>query len=213
MNSGKILWDKLMLVKILALVIMGLGMGSILLALLSMWQQSNNVQKIDASAISSYQEAILFDEDVAHSITIADKNLPLYADDPEEGELMGSLTIPVLDQKMDIFQGTGVEELKKGVGHFLQSVLPGQMDNCVLSGHSDTVFKNLGELKIGDQLIMNTSAGAFTYEVGGTRIVHQDDKTVIVPTETAVLTLTTCYPFNYIGAAPQRYIVSAFLVH
>ncbi len=58
---------------------------------------------------------------------------------------------------------------------------------------------------------MQTSAGIFTYKVNGTRIVHKDDKTVIVPTNHAVLTLTTCYPFNVIGNAPDRYIVSADL--
>jgi sortase A len=139
-----------------------------------------------------------------------DKTLyPVY---PAEGDNIGSLTIPALAQKLPIIQGTGVEDLKKGVGHFTQSVLPGEEDNCVFSGHRDTVFSELGELKIGDQLIVQTSAGTFTYEVNGTRIVHEDDKTVIVPTDHAVLTMTTCYPFNYIGPAPDRYIVSAALV-
>lgn len=91
-------------------------------------------------------------------------------------------------------------------------MLPGEKDNCVLSGHRDTVFSGIGKLKIGDQLIVKTSAGIFTYEVKGTRIVGKDDKTVIVPTSRAVLTLTTCYPFNFIGDAPNRYIVSANLV-
>ena len=113
---------------------------------------------------------------------------------------------------MPILQGTDANELKKGVGHFTQSVLPGEKDNCVLSGHRDTVFRQIGNLKIKDQLIVQTSAGTFTYEVSGTRIVHKDDKTVIVPTDHAVLTITTCYPFNFIGNAPDRYIVSAALI-
>ena len=103
-------------------------------------------------------------------------------------------------------------ELKKGVGHFNQSVLPGEKDNCVFSGHRETVFRQLGKLKIGDQLIVQTSAGTFTYEVSGTRIVDAEDKTVIVPTDHAVLTLTTCYPFNTPGYFPDRYIVSADLI-
>jgi len=67
-------------------------------------------------------------------------------------------------------------------------------------------------LKIGDQLIVQTSAGTFTYEVKGTRIVDEDDRTVIVPTDHAVLTLTTCYPFDTPGYSPERYIVSADLL-
>jgi sortase A len=134
---------------------------------------------------------------------------PLY---PSEGDNIGSLSIPVLGQKLPIIQGTGTEELKKGVGHFIQSVLPGEEDNCVLSGHRDTVFAKLGKLKIGDQLIVQTSAGTFTYEIKRIRIVDKDDKTVIVPADHAVLTLTTCYPFHFIGSAPYRYILTADLV-
>jgi sortase A len=101
--------------------------------------------------------------------------------------------------------------LKKGVGHFTQSVLPGEEDNCVLSGHRETVFRRIGRLKLGNQLIVQTSAGIFTYQVTGTRIVQANDKTVIVPTDHAVLTLTTCYPFYAPGYFPDRYIVSAAL--
>ncbi|MHB1377943.1 MAG: class D sortase [Candidatus Humimicrobiaceae bacterium] len=136
----------------------------------------------------------------------------LYPVYPVEGDNIGSLSIPVLEQKMPIFQGTGSKELKKGIGHFIQSVLPGENDNCVLSGHRDTVFAKLGKLKIGDQLTVETSAGIFTYEINNIRIVDKDDRTVIVPTDHAVLTLTTCYPFLFIGSAPYRYILSADLV-
>ncbi len=113
---------------------------------------------------------------------------------------------------MPIFQGTGADELKKGAGHVSQSALPGEKDNCVISGHRETVFRGIGKLKTGDQLVVETSDGKFTYEVSDTRIVHKDDKTVIVPTEYALLTITTCYPFGYFSAAPDRYIVSAVLV-
>lgn len=141
---------------------------------------------------------------------VSDKNLyPVY---PSEGDVIGTLSIPALDMELPIIQGTGENDLEKGVGHFLQSVLPGEDDNCVLSGHRDTIFAELGELKIGDQLTVTTSAGTFTYEMSGTRIVDKDDKTVIVPTDHGVLTLTTCYPFSYVGFAPDRYIVSADLV-
>jgi sortase A len=139
-------------------------------------------------------------------------NENLYPVYPAEGDNIGSLTIPALKRKLPIIQGTGENELKKGVGHFTQSVLPGENDNCVLSAHRETFFRQLGNLNIGDLLIVQTSAGTFTYEINGTRIVHEDDRTVIVPTDHAVLTLTTCYPFYTPGYSPDRYIVSADLV-
>ncbi len=102
---------------------------------------------------------------------------------------------------------------KNGVGHYAGSVLPGEADNCVLSGHRDTVFRRLGEVGQGDILIVRTSAGTFTYKVRKVRIVDADDRTVIVPKPKATLTVSTCYPFRYVGPAPQRYVLVANLIN
>ncbi|MBU3110998.1 class D sortase [Clostridium lacusfryxellense] len=197
MNKVKLSWDKVSLVTVLSATFMVFGIGFIFWATFNIWSQSNNIVKATPTHYSAPETS---------------PNKPLYPVYPVDGDNIGSLTIPALKLKLPLIQGTGVNDLKKGVGHFTQSVLPGEKDNCVLSGHRDTVFSKMGNLKIGDQLIVQTSAGIFTYKVNGTRIVHKDDKTVIVPTKNAVLTLTTCYPFNFIGNAPDRYIVSADLI-
>jgi sortase A len=136
----------------------------------------------------------------------------LYARDPSDGDEIGTLYIPALKQRLPIVEGTSDDELKRGVGHFSQSVLPGEQDNCVLSGHRDTVFTRLGKLKTGDKLITQTAAGTFTYRIRLIRIVHKNDRTVIVSTDHAVLTVSTCYPFDFIGAAPDRYVLVSDLV-
>jgi sortase A len=136
----------------------------------------------------------------------------LYPVRPLEADNIGNLTIPALKQIMPIIEGTDEDELEKGIGHFTQSVLPGENNNSVLSGHRDTVFAEIGKLNIGQELIVETSAGTFTYSISDIRIVHKDDKTIIVPTDHAVLTVITCYPFRFIGAAPDRYILTADLI-
>ncbi|MGP7818772.1 class D sortase [Niallia sp. 01092] len=136
----------------------------------------------------------------------------LYPESPKKGENVGELIIPKLNANLPIFHGTDEEELEKGVGHFAGSVLPGEKDNSVLSGHRDTVFRKLGEVGKGDLLTVKTSAGEFTYKVKKVRIVDKDDRTVIVPKPKATLTVSTCYPFNFIGDAPRRYILVADLV-
>lgn len=135
----------------------------------------------------------------------------LYPVHPKTGEEIGELYIPKLKTKLPIFHGTNEDELEKGVGHFAGSVLPGENDNSVLSGHRDTVFRKLGQVGEGDLLIVRTSAGEFTYKVNKVRIVDEDDRTVIVPKPRATLTVSTCYPFDYIGSAPERYILVAYL--
>jgi len=198
----KLSWGKRSLVSVLSLGFMVLGIGCISWATYSMWSQPQ----------SSYTTTVTAQVTSAPPLVSPAPDKASYPVYPAEGDNIGSLTIPALKQEFSVLQGTGDVELKKGVGHFNQSVLPGEKDNCVFSGHRETVFRQLGKLKIGDQLIVQTSAGTFTYEVSGTRIVHAEDKTVIVPTDHAVLTLTTCYPFNTPGYFPDRYIVSADLV-
>ena len=138
--------------------------------------------------------------------------LPVEIVQPTLGDVFGSLWIPRLKRTIDIIEGTGAKELKKGVGHYVGSVLPGISDNSVLAGHRDSVFRNLGSLKLGDLMTIQTDYGRFVYEVHKIRIVKADDKTVIVPTSDSILTLSTCYPFRFIGNAPKRYIVQAGLV-
>jgi sortase A len=136
----------------------------------------------------------------------------LYPERPKKGEEFGNLHIPKLEANLPIYHGTDEDELERGVGHFAGSVLPGEKDNSVLSGHRDTVFRKLGEVGKGDLLVVSTSAGEFTYKVRKVRIVDADDRTVIVPRPRATLTVTTCYPFDFIGDAPERYILVADLI-
>ena len=146
------------------------------------------------------------------SIKEESEDVELYESYPKDGETFGELVIPKISASLPIVEGTDEDELEKGVGHYADSVLPGERDNSVLSGHRDTVFRKLGEVGVGDELIVKTTAGEFTYRVNKVRIVDADDRTVIVPKPRPTLTVTTCYPFDYIGDAPDRYILVANLV-
>ena len=125
------------------------------------------------------------------------------------GDFLGTIYIPEISKTVNIFQGTDAKSLSRGAGHYLGSVLPGVKDNSVIAGHRDTVFSSLGKVKLGAKIVITTVDGVFTYQVNRIRIVDASDRTVIVPTELATLTLSTCYPFNFIGSAPKRYIVIA----
>ena len=135
-----------------------------------------------------------------------------YTKAPKVGKKIGTLRLKELNKSMPLIEGSDKKSLKLGAGHYVNSVLPGVKDNSVIAGHRETVFKSLGKLKVGHHVIATTSAGTFTYKVTGTRIVDDEDRTVIVPTVDATLTLITCYPFEAYGPKPQRYIVSATLI-
>ncbi|MBW3496683.1 class D sortase [Bacillus sp. FDAARGOS_1420] len=126
---------------------------------------------------------------------------------PEPGSKIGDLVFKTLDYKVPVVQGTHDAELKSGVGHFAGSSLPGQDGNVVLSGHRNTSFRKLEYLKMGDSIEFATPYGNFIYEITDFKITNAKDETIIVPTNYETLTLTTCYPFEYIGDAPARFVV------
>ncbi|MBN8202412.1 class D sortase [Bacillus sp. NTK034] len=128
----------------------------------------------------------------------------------EQGEAIGILKIPRLKAELPIIEGTDEDDLEKGVGHYSTTVFPGQPDQILLSGHRDTVFRSLGELEIGDIFEVSMPYGEFTYEITDSKIVDADDTTVIRSTApNEILTVSTCYPFSYVGNAPSRYILNA----
>lgn len=129
---------------------------------------------------------------------------------PEKGNEVGILSIPKLDSEIAIIEGTHEDELEQGVGHYNGTAYPLQNDQIVLSGHRDTVFRRMGELDIGDIFVMELEYGDFAYEIVETKIVDAEDRSIIVPTAPdEILTVTTCYPFSYVGSAPDRYILNA----
>lgn len=212
--------NKIKVTKILSLGLLILGISSIIWALVQIYGHSGQVASISeiesgpplsAPIIEKYEE--VESPALTPSTPGVRLNEILYPIRPTEGENIGNLIIPAIDQIIPIFHGTNEDELKKGIGHFDRSVLPGENDNSVLSGHRDTVFRELGQMEIKDQLIVETSAGIFTYEIREIKIVDADDKTIITPTDDAVLTVTTCYPFSFIGQAPDRYILIADLIN
>lgn len=139
-------------------------------------------------------------------------------DNPAEGyqadymEAFATLEIPKLGKTLGVVEGADADALNQGVGHMEQTVYPGQGEQIILSGHRDTVFRNFGELEIGDQFIVTMPYGEFTYEIRETEIVADDDTTVVREMGEEVLVVTTCYPFDFIGYASDRFVIYAYPV-
>ncbi|MDL4839686.1 class D sortase [Aquibacillus rhizosphaerae] len=128
---------------------------------------------------------------------------------PSIGETIGLLEIPSIQGTLPIIEGTNPDELEKGVGHYRGTAFPMQDEQIVLSGHRDTVFRNLGDVKVGDTITVNLPYGKKTYEMVDSKIVDANDRSIIKPTGEEELVITTCYPFSYVGNAPDRYILYA----
>jgi len=109
-------------------------------------------------------------------------------------------------------EGTDPAILERAVGHIPGTALPGDPGNAGFAGHRDTFFRSLERVRAGDEIVVTTYSGRHRYVVRDTRVVSPRDVSVLDPTPGPTLTLVTCFPFRYIGSAPERFIVRADLV-
>jgi sortase A len=123
--------------------------------------------------------------------------------------VIGRLSIPAASIDAIVAEGVDDPTLNRAVGHIPSSALPGEPGNVALAGHRDTFFRGLAKLELGDPIQLVTTAGTYDYVVEDLRIVEPTETEVLAPGSTSTLTLITCYPFRYIGTAPQRFIVRA----
>ncbi|MCZ6871578.1 MAG: class D sortase [Gammaproteobacteria bacterium] len=122
------------------------------------------------------------------------------------------LSVPSLGLEVPVFPGTGRVVLNRGAGRLEDTAAPGTAGNIAIAGHRDGFFRPLKDIEVGAVLALRTLGGTQRFEVSEILIVDPLDLSVLDPSNEAMLTLITCYPFYYVGYAPDRYIVRARLV-
>jgi sortase A len=125
------------------------------------------------------------------------------------GAPLAVLRIPKIGLEVPVLEGTDELTLNRAVGLIEDTARPGESGNVGIAGHRDGFFRGLMDVKAGDRLELETLTGKTTYTVEFIRIVQPEDASVLDPTPRPALTLVTCYPFYFVGSAPQRYIVRA----
>ena len=132
---------------------------------------------------------------------------------PEYGTQYATIEIPKIDVDLPVYYGDTLEILKKGVGHSSGSYFPGEGGSIVYMGHnSKKVFRRFSELQIGDSIKVTTSYGEFNYRIYDMQLINETETDKLpIKKEKEILMVYTCYPFNNIGYATQRYVVYAEL--
>ncbi len=121
--------------------------------------------------------------------------------------LIGLVQIPRLDISAVVREGVDDRTLSRAVGHVSSTALPGAPGNVGIAAHRDTYFRAVRDIKNGDTIRMVTPKGTYEYIVDSLKIVDPSEVSVLDPTPQPSITLVTCYPFNFIGSAPKRFIV------
>jgi len=122
------------------------------------------------------------------------------------------LRVPRLGIEVPVLEGTSDITLNRGVGHIAGTALPGQPGNIAITGHRDGFFRPLKDAREGDIIEVQRKSQTDRYIVSKIKIVFPSDTSVLNNTTDPTLTLVTCYPFYFVGAAPQRYIIQASLL-
>lgn len=127
----------------------------------------------------------------------------------ERGDVIGRVEVDRLGVSVAVVEGADEGDLAHAAGHLIGTAFPGQPGNAAIAAHRDTFFRPLRKIRPNDTIRVSTPEGDFHYRVAWTRIVTPDDVAVLRPSRAQELTLITCYPFYYVGEAPQRFIVRA----
>jgi LPXTG-site transpeptidase (sortase) family protein len=125
------------------------------------------------------------------------------------GSPLGRIEINRIGLGVMILEGTDDRTLRRAVGHIPGTALPGRSGNVAIAGHRDTFFRPLRNLRKDDEITLATLNGSYHYRVDSTQVVEPEDTQVLESSDEAILTLVTCYPFTFVGAAPKRFIVRA----
>jgi sortase A len=126
-----------------------------------------------------------------------------------EGSTLGRIEINSVGLTTMILEGTEEGTLRRAVGHIRGTPLPGQRGNVALAGHRDTFFRGLRKIRVNDEITLTTLSGSYHYRVDSTKVVKPEETEVLKDDRDDTLTLVTCYPFNFVGSAPKRFIVRA----
>jgi sortase A len=169
-----------------------LALGWFVLAHLSTWR----FQQSQAARLETLQRETLRKE--------PNKIIPL-----RPGHPFGKISIPRIGLSAMIAEGVDDATLRHAVGHFPRSATPDRAGTVALAGHRDTFFRGLARVRLNDLIELETPSGKYQYQVIRTAVVGPEHVELVQRSSESDLTLVTCFPFYYVGPAPQRFVVQA----
>jgi len=153
-------------------------------------------------------DAWMFQRRTAFAATVSLAEAPRPLTIAPDG-LIGRIAIDRLGVSVAVVEGTDNPTLRRAAGHIAGTALPGQPGNMGIAAHRDTFFRPLRNIRDGDIITLTTLGGQYRYRVVSTKVVNPEDVAVLSSNGNEILTLVTCYPFYFVGPAPDRFIVRA----
>jgi len=128
---------------------------------------------------------------------------------PAKGSVLAKFEVPRLQMSLVVLEGADLRTLDKSIAHVETTAMPGEYGNIGIAGHRNTHFKKMEWIRRGDEMILTSAEDRYRYLVESIRLVTPDDVEVLHDSLGPAITIVTCFPFEYVGHAPQRFIVRA----
>ncbi len=173
------------------------------------WLDAAVYQYREGKVLDQAAEARLAASETDTLNTFRDRSARRRVGPAPEGSLIGRIEIPRVGVSSIVLEGIGNRTLRRAVGHIPDTALPEDSGNVGLAAHRDSFFRGLKDVRKNDIITLKTLQGTYEYRVEWTRIVLPDATEVLDDAGGPALTLVTCYPFFYVGQAPERFIVRA----
>jgi sortase A len=209
-NLRRLVERTLLLVGVLLIVVYG---SARLFERVSGQKALANFDRVLAKDPEQNRATVLIADQASDFSLWSEKRIHHYRDtlQTEVGDPVAVLSIAKLQLRVPVFEGTSDPILNRGVGRIIGTAKIGQKGNIGIAGHRDGFFRGLKDIAPGDILKLTTTEQRETYVVDEIEIVGPTDVRVLQPRKAPSVTLVTCYPFYFIGSAPQRFIVHASL--
>lgn len=188
--------------KLLEIVLIAVGIG--LLATYAGARSHGEVERRDAIATF---EAGTPDQSAWSASRIASYQ------EANSGVPLAVLRVPSAGIEVPVFADTSERNLNRGAGAIEGTAAPGSDGNAGIAAHRDGYFRALKDVVLGDEIEVEHPAGTRRYRITDLAVVEPTDVSSLYPTDEPALTLVTCYPFYFVGSAPQRYIVRAVAIN
>ncbi|MEX0899380.1 MAG: class D sortase [Gammaproteobacteria bacterium] len=194
--------------KLLEIVLIVVGIG--LLATYAGARTHGEVERRDA--LEAFDDRRTLEVGIPDQSAWSESRVAAYRD-ASAGIPLAVLRVPSAGIEVPVFSDTSERNLNRGAGAIEGTAAPGSNGNAGIAAHRDGHFRGLKDVVLGDEIEVEHQAGTRRYRITDLAVVEPTDVSSLYPTDEPALTLVTCYPFYFVGSAPQRYIVRAVAIN
>lgn len=202
---------KFRITKIIGIILIIAGLGTIAYPFFEIYLDKHDISKnINEWDKQKQDTKVNSDNNDKKNNKVSKNKYPSVKVDGKD--IIGKVIVTKTGEQIPILMGATEENLRGGATLYDNGIYPGENGTAIILGHRETTFGFLENIKVGDEVDIESLSNTYKFKVKRTYITTPDDESILAQKNNPSLTLVTCYPFNYLGHAPERFIVKLDLI-